>query len=220
MGYSLQNKVEEKVIDILFELENELEIETGKIPEVHYVNKFSKFENLGLSEEYKKEFEYAKNYFSGIVYTNPLIIISGSRNLDILSEEVGHFLHFSHINFKEKTPIGRFCFGAISEMLGFFSSKLINSKVKNRYSNYENKLQNKFKIQEILQTVHEEYQRGEKKFEDLIYTQGYSMGEKLFNSYILKLLSKNKIKNIFTNPLETEEEALYQFLHWKYEVLK
>ncbi|MBT4376179.1 hypothetical protein HOD29_02285 [archaeon] len=220
MGDSLQKKVEENVYDILFELENELGIETEKLPEVYYVNKFSEFENLGLNLEIKPFFNKIIEDNSALCLMEEKIILTTEIDELVLGEEVGHYIHYNYLNLKDKRGINQFSFEALSEMLGFFSSKLISSERENPYSSRIDSFpKNSKNLNEIIKKIYDVTQNEEEYFDE-IHSQGYSMGEKLFNYYTSDLILKQKVKEIFTNPLDSESEAFYQFLHWKYEILK
>src|SRR6056297_1989072 len=109
MGYSLQKKVEEKTIDILFELENELEIEIGEIPEVYYVGKNFDVYKTGMTKEYTNHIKKIKKSKEGFTFYPPGIIFIADLENYKIAEEVGHYMHFSNIEYKGETKEEFFC---------------------------------------------------------------------------------------------------------------
>jgi hypothetical protein len=220
MGHSLQKKVEEKVIDILFELEDELDIEIKEIPEVYYLKEKFDLNEIGMTKKYINYMEHIKKNKEALTFYPPGIILLGDTKKYKIAEEVGHFIHFSHVDYKGKTLEEWFCFKCLTEMIGYFTSKLIDSSRKNQFSEIKDFLPENGNIQKFIYGLKKIANKNEKEFENGAHIQGYALGEKMFNKYITKQLKKSNIKKIITNPLNKKNSCLHEFYKWKYEVLK
>lgn len=214
MYKSLQKIAEEKIYDILFELENELEIETGKLPEVHYIAENSSFEKLCLREQDQYYFDWIKYSKTACCIPDKKLILTATLEDYVLAEEAAHSIHFQNVKDNTKTIIGEFFFGAICEMNGFFGSKLICPERQNPFSLKRDYFQNK-KLPEIFTLIMNKRKKGRQEGEKLIYEYGYNMGENMFNKYILGELPKEKIRDIFTKKLNDKGEMICEFFKWK-----
>jgi len=220
MTKSLQDIAEEKVYDILFELENELGLETGKLPEVYYVGKDFDLNSIGLQIKDNSLIKRAIKHYPSFLLTPPGIIFTNSIKKNKLAEEVGHFMHLTSVNLNYTCVEEIFSFKVLAEMLGFFSSKLIDSSRKNAYRKINEFFPKEPDHKKFKNTLIQISNQNFQNFEKGVYAQGYGLGEKMFNYYISGKLSKKKIREIFTNPLDSKFETPHQFYHWKYEVLK
>ena len=214
MGKNLQKVVEEKTYSILFDLENELGIETGKIPEVYYIGKNFSFKKLGISKEYYQEFKNIKKGKEAFFIPSESMILTRSLKKMVLAEEVGHFIHYNFLN-SNKNSADIFASYTISEMIGFFCSKLINSNRKSGF--WGDNLMYKKSLQGILNGIKYVIKKGE--YIALIHQQGYLLGNKLYNGYLSNQISKKQIKKLIKNPLSKKYEAFEKFINLKYNLL-
>ncbi|HKL23549.1 MAG TPA: hypothetical protein VJ895_02245 [Candidatus Nanoarchaeia archaeon] len=220
MGYSLQKKVEEKTIDILFELENELEIEIGEIPEVYYVGKNFDVYKTGMTKEYTNHIKKIKKSKEGFTFYPPGIIFIADLENYKIAEEVGHYMHFSNIEYKGETKEEFFCLKSLAEMIGYFSSKLIYSSRKNQFKKIPDFLPEEGDVEKFIYGLKKIANRNDEEFENGAHIQGYTMGEKMFNKYISGQLKKSSVRKIIINPLNKKNSSLHEFYKWKYQVLK
>lgn len=210
MSIDLQKIAEKRVYDIIFELENELNINTGRLPEVYHIDKNFNFNEIGYPFEIKG---YKKLQAFSIIEEN--IIFTKTISKKTLGEEAGHFIHQNFIRNKNNI-LDDFGGRSIGEMIGFFSSKLIDN---NRVSNYKSDfLATEKDVEDIIDAI--KYCRDSGEYENLIHQQGYILGDILYDSYISKKISKKNIVNIIKSPLNKEFEAFSKFLELKYETLK
>ena len=94
---------EEKTYDILFELENELEIELGILPEVYYVGRNFSFNEVGM--DLRREYRIIRNFKKDICTGTYLmgdgkILIKDVEDERTIGEEVGHFIHDNYLKNK------------------------------------------------------------------------------------------------------------------------
>ncbi|NCN86709.1 hypothetical protein GW932_02660 [archaeon] len=215
MGESFQKKLEQKVYDILFDLEDELDLDVKKLPEIYYVGKNFNFYSLNIDGTHFFTFEYVKKNNIAAFLPHYSIILSRTLNEGVLAEENGHFL-FEQFKVGANNPADYFARETLSEMIGFFSSKLVDSKRKNNLK--RDSLDNSKSIKDIFDTVKLHFDSGNE--EDLIHEQGYMLGEKLYHKYISNQISKKEIKKFILKPLKGKFETFYEFYNWKYHILR
>lgn len=211
----LERKIEQETYNIIDELSEELNLPVPFYPEVYYINRKSKFETLGLPKRGWEDFELVKKYKNSLCSNRPPIILIGDKDIGHISEEAGHFLHFisSKLTFSQKDSKNLFALYSLTEMLGFFCSKLIDSNRKNIFNKYPDIINEKEKCMKKIEKS--EYEP--KEF--FIYQQGYGLGERLFNAYISKEISRHKIQELFKQKFDTPNEAFFTFSKLKYKTL-
>jgi hypothetical protein len=210
-----QELLEEKTHDIIDEIAEELGVEVSQYPEVFWIGR-ANYEEPILSKSDLQDFHYIKRTKESAYLCSPKIILIGKNHPIHLSEEAGHFLHFtnSKINYENKSQIDVFSLSVIVEMFGYFCSKLIyperkieNEEIKGDCLHYNLKDPKKF-IFHLNHLLSEDSNISE---EFLMYQQGYSLGEKLFQNYLSGRMPKVKIKEIFTNPMKSPTEPTIYF---------
>jgi len=214
MTKSLQEIAEEKAYDILFELEDEFNLKTGSLPEIHYITKKFSFEKMGLDYGYYDSFYRTKITKDPVYIPSENIILLGSFKKSHIAEEILHSIHYGNLNY-DKNVLDEFAAETISEMLGYFCSKLIDEKRKTAF--WGDSLLHKKSVPQILNGIKFIMKKGE--LDNLVHQQGYSLGDKLYYAYLEGKVSKDKIKKTIENPLPERYEAFSEFMHWKYEVL-
>lgn len=215
MRKSLQNLAEQKTYDILFELENEFEIDTNKLPEVYFVSNNFDFKKLGLNTERYEDFYLTKLTKEPFFIPDKNIIAIANFNQGQIAEETGHFIHYNYLK-KQDNFVDEFCADAISEMIGFFSSKFIDPKRKTFFRG--DQFMGKRTLNRIIETIKYVNMIGE--IDNLTHQQGYALGEKLYYKYMSNDISKKKVKDMIKKPLDKKGDAFYEFLNLKYEILK
>jgi hypothetical protein len=229
MSKSLQKIAEEKTYDILFDLADEFNLNVPFLPEVYYVHKNFKFESLGIPAFYKDYFSMVLERKGGVYLENKQIILLGSFKDYAIGEEVGHFLHFSNSkNFHStlRNDLDYLFFSSITEMIGFFFSKLVDGGRKNVFVDKEEYLPKKTKnLKKVLDSFIDSSffdifsDLDEIYIERFIYEQGYGLGEKLFDYYLSGLFSKKDLLKLVKKPLKKPFEATGTFFDLKYNVL-
>ncbi len=213
-------KLEKRTLEILFELEDELNIELKEIPEIYYVGKNFNFDYVGMTKEYMVHIKKIRKNKEGFTFYPPGIIFMADLEDYKIAEEAGHYIHFNHVKYKGKTLEEWFCFKSLTEMVGYFASKLIDSSRKNQFSEIKDFLPKDGDVEKFIYGLKKISNRNNKEFENGAHIQGYTMGEKMFNKYISGQLKKSSIRKIITNPLNKKNSCLHEFYKWKYEVLK
>lgn len=213
MEKSLSN-IEKKVYNIIFELENELGIETGRLPHVFKINRGFDFakENYYLADIEVDKIIKSKGAWYDI---DDNMIFSATNNESVLAEEAGHFIHHNFLNYK-RNVLDEFGGHAIAEMIGFFSSKLID---KNRKSGYKNDhISSRRDVTAVIEDI--QYWKDEGEFENLVHQQGYMLGNILYDKYISNQITKKEIVDLIKMPLDKEFEAFGKFIELKYDTMK
>ncbi len=204
----LQEKIETKLFECLEDIAEEIGLNIPFLPEVYFIGRNFKFETLGLSEKEREDYELVKKGRQSIFFHKQKIILIGTNNIEHISEEAGHFLHItnSHLTLYDKNTKDYLASWIIAEMLGYFSSKLINPDRKNPLNRYPDILNEEDKCMRIIN------KKGWDTEDFLIYQQGYNLGEKLFNAYISRVTSRRYIRNLFKNNLKGKNNAYSTFL--------
>lgn len=145
------------------------------------------------------------------------LILIGDLDEEHTSEEASHFLHVhnSHIKYLKRNVVDAVSSRIIMEMLGFFGSKLLCPKRINPYRISEPTGEPQYLIDKMEKIFKSE----DGKLLGFIYQEGYILGEKLFDSYLAKNISKRRIRNLFRDPLEKEFDPACKFFKLKYQTL-
>jgi len=213
---NLKRLIEQEVYDAIDEIADEFKLNVPIYPEVYYVHKNLKFESLGYVKEHKESFQISKYENESFSSFKPSFIFIGTWNTWHIFEEAGHFLHISQSNLKigKRSQHDVLATHVLDEMIGYFCSKIGNSSRKPMFRNLPDAIHEREKCIKITE------KNGWDFYEFLVYQQGYGLGEKLFNYYISNIISRKKIKKLFTNPLEKKNEALLTFHKLKNNILE
>ena len=216
MGVSLTSKIERKVYDAIDEICNEFNLDTNCYPEVYWLYQGLSFDKLGISKNrYKDDFDYAKKSKTSMTSHLPWMIWIGSQHPIHIHEEAGHAINFkqSKISFSDKNKNDLMSTYALTEMIGYFSSKIADTKRTPIFKEFPDI------IDEERSCLREVKKANLDPTNFYIYQQGYNLGEKLFNAYISHIVSKENIKNLFQTNLNGENVASTVFLRFKYDIL-
>jgi len=215
--FEKQSKIERETYLAIDEIAEEIGLNVPYYPEVYWIGKKLEFEQICMEKRYLEEYkELKKGEALGVFLTNPKVILINKDNMEVVSEEASHFLHY--VNSKMKLDFGNirsyFLKRILTEMLGFFGSKLINPSRKNMYKKYQDVLplnyNNMSEWERLIKEARSEYDP-----EFIMYQQGYMLGERLFNYYISGIEKKEVIRKLFLKNIKNSYEALYMFLEWK-----
>ncbi len=211
MAKTLQNKVEGLVYEAIGEIADELDISVTKYPEVYWLHRGLSFKKLGINKKYEEDFKEDKKDKTSRCIPRPKIIFIGNECNEHIYEESAHFLHFlkSKLTFSKRDPQDLMGLYAIIEMFGYFGSKIGNSKRTPYLDKYPDMINEHKKCLKIIK------EKNYSQIEFFTYQQGYGLGEKLFNSYISGIVSKEQIDSLMSMPLRNESEALLTFLALK-----
>ncbi|OYT36512.1 hypothetical protein B6U91_01055 [Candidatus Pacearchaeota archaeon ex4484_71] len=203
----LQKKLEEKTYEILFELEDEFDLDLKSLPEVYYVGRnFNPYE-VGLP--IRLDFSLKK---TALFFPKYNVIFTATKDEGVLGEEVGHFIHhqFLHKRHIKEVPLSleHFGMGVVREAIGFFCSKLIDPKRRSQYK------KDNFLFKKSLEGVlrHIRYIAIMGEYEHLIHQQGYLIGEKMYQGYLSGGIDIGDVKEVLQKPLKGKNEAFYEFI--------
>ena len=213
---SLTKRLQLKTEEYIEEISDELNILVLFYPKVYWVGKNFSFKKAGINKSRLEEFyNFKRNLFKSIYLPDQKVILVGEENLECLSEEAGHFIHFSNteINKKRLTLENRCSLRIISEMLGYFCSKLIFPGRINEYADYPDPLFERERFEKFL------FKKPIDKNDFCVYKQGYDLGEILFNAYISKIIPKKEIKKLFLMDFKKPNSGLCTYLGLKFNLL-
>lgn len=220
-----QAKVEEFANEYLEDIAGELGVEVPFYPEVYWCGRRFLLGKLGLPKKDFEEINRRKEEFGRLISTyipSKKILLINSYFREDIAEEVAHFLHLetSKLNLERNNCLDDFSVGVITEMFGFFGSKLVVPDRENIYSG-KNIFPKRFSRKKIFKRI-EEIMNPESDYDDyeIIHQEGYDLGDRLFYKYISKEIPVEKIREIFLDPLRLEGEPFLQFINLKYKVLK
>jgi hypothetical protein len=200
-------KVEENVFETIDEIADELEIKVKCYPEVYLLNSHLNFDDLFLDEKYREEFDDCKTLKSSIYIDRPPIILLGRNNIEDISEESAHFLHFrsSGIKFSGRKKQDTFALNIIVELVAYFCSKLIVPSRKNEYSDTPDLFfMTPEKRKEFLQKLSSEL-KGYDSFvntEFYLYQQARGLGERMYYAYLEDKLTMKDFRKLFLEKFE------------------
>jgi len=212
---SLTRKLQSKVEDYIEEIANELNVSVPFYPQVYWVGRNFSFKKIGIDEKILEECYKIKLNFQSVYLPEYEAILIRENNIEQLSEEAGHFLHFSKTNIHKRkgTPENIPSLRIISEMFGYFCSKLVFPKRTNAYSHYPDPLFEKTEFEKF---------SNRKSFDKdnfIIHKQGYDLGEKLFDAYISRIIPKREIRKFFLMDFKEHNSALHIFMNLKMNIL-
>ncbi len=220
-----KNNIEQAAYDVIDDICDEFDIELNHYPEVYWIGKEGiAFRKLFLKQTYDEEYTNAKINNASIYLRAQNIILINNSNPFYLAEECGHYIHFTASNnsYKNKTRKDNLAISILTEMLGYFSSKLFISerddvKLYTAYPDmYRMSTREKiqFKKDNSIKRKYVSYPKFDFT-EFYIYQQGYSLGDCLYNQYISGLITPKDIRKLFTEQYTEKNSATKRFVELK-----
>ena len=216
MKYSTrQARLEEKTYEALCDLEDEFQIEIEDYPEVRWLGRLGKFEDLGLPEKYRESVEFNQQSGGSIFLYQPNIIILNKDSVHHRNEEVAHCLHLrtSKPSLYDKDKKDWFALNVLIEMFGFLGSKILDPSRKNPYSQYPDYFSiasnEGVNIKEALGPLRDLDDKTLSEF--LIHSQGYALGERMFYAFEEGQLSRERVRKFLRNKFEKPRQATRTF---------
>lgn len=208
-----QYRIEDKTHQAINDLENELDIDLNKYPEVVWSGKFGYFEKLGLPESYRKEVEENRKSGGSIFLYKPNIIIINRDSPHHINEESSHCLHLNNarISLYGKSKEDWFSIRVMMEMIGFFGSKILDPSRKNGFHNYPDY----FAL--VQKKDGGDFERAMLPFryctafevsEMIIHSQGYGLGERVFNAFETGDCNLDEVKKLIKTNFSKPKEAI------------
>lgn len=212
MEYSLrQSKLEEQTYEALCDLGDEFQTEVKDYPEVRWLGRLGKFEDLGLPERYRFSVEFNQSSGGSIFLYRPNIIILNRDSPHHINEEVAHCLHLrtSKLKLHDKDKKDWFALNVLIEMFGFLGSKILDPSRKNPYSKYPDYFsvasKCKVSLEEALGSLKDLDEETLSEF--LIHSQGYALGERMFYALEEGNLSRERVKKFLRKKFEKPRQA-------------
>ena len=209
-----QAKVESLSYQSIDELSDEFGLSLPFYPEVYWIGRTIDFDDLGLSSRLRDEFNDRKTLgLSSYFKDQRVILINKYRRHDIF-EESTHFLHLVNSKLGLQGPLKDVLWRDIFvEMLGFFGARFLGSKAINGYQgdylmSFYNPESDNFSFDNGL-TLDD---NPDSFFYDLIYQQGYALGDILFFNFINGKLTRREIAKMFNDDFNNGEDARQKIL--------
>lgn len=217
--FEKQKRIEQAVYEAIDDIAEEMNLKVSDYPEVYWVGRNLHFEDLFLNENYRGDFADIKNRGGSAYLDIPRMIFIGANNLEDITEEAAHFLHYSNskIRFTGRSPRERFSLHIIEEMLAFFCSRLILPSRKNPYSPEPDLFYLKSKDRgTFLKGMAEKY--GLIVAEEFyLYQQARGLAERVYASYILEKTQLKDIRKLFLSRFQEPGSASFQLASLKLE---
>jgi len=213
----MQSRIELAVQEAIEDIAEEIGVSVPKYPEVFWLGRKLKFENLFLAESYREDFEDMPSAKGSYYLDFPKMIFIGENNPEDITEESAHFLHYSHSNirFTGKNVKDRLSLYILDEMLAFFCSKLLIPERKNPYKSEPDLF---YMAEDNKEHFLDEIRRKNDLViadEFFIYQQARGLGERMYTSYILGETPIEDVRDIFLSSFSKSGNATYKVAHLK-----
>jgi len=212
---SLTKKLQSKVEEYIEEIAAELNVSIPFYPQVYWVGRNFSFKKMGIHGRDLRECFKVKKNSQSVYLAKQKVILIGENKVEHISEETGHCLHFSktHLHERKGAYNNLLALRIISEMFGYFCSKLIFPERTNEYAFYPDPIFEKTKFEKF--SLRNSFD--ESNF--FIYKQGYDLGDLLFNAYVSKEISKKEIRKLFLMDFKEPNSGLHTYINLKMNVL-
>lgn len=216
-----QQKIEEAVYDVMDELSDILSIPIRQYPEVWWLGRSVRFEDLLLPESLRDEIEKRQRLgISSCLGTRQIVIIARKSTPHTIMEEAAHAFHYisSGIDYKNRNMANLNCLATIAEMFGFLGARLVGSDAKNYYEAIvdlailtpESRATLRNRLSEML---------GDKfDFNEFFFhQQGYGLADRIYFKYLSGEVSLARLRGMFLAKLTGRNEALKCFVELRNE---
>jgi hypothetical protein len=195
-----QRQAEEIVRDSIDELAEDFNLNVPYYPEVHYAARELRFEDLGLGEGYRVDFDCLRKSCPLISDHERFVVFPGGiDNPAFLHEEATHFLHAknSRIKCRNHSDVEIDKMLIMKEMLGFFGSLCLGER-RNPFKLHPDLYTEYVKSLDFTDRLENECGYNEGQIHDYwVHKEGYNMGQMLFAEYSLGKISSGRITSLF-----------------------
>ena len=206
-----QARLERKVYESINDLEEEFGIEVDQYPEVRWLGRLGKFEDLALSEQYRYSVESNQKAGGSVFLYKPNVIVINKDKDHHINEEAAHCFHLrtAKLSLSDKTAQDWYSVNVLIEMLGYLGSKILNPSRENIYAEYPDylamALNRRVGIQDALGPLRDLDQDILSEF--LIHSQGYGLGERMFYAMESGNTSNEQVTKLFKKKFKRKGEA-------------
>ena len=206
-----QARLEGKTYAAISALETELDIDVQEYPEVIWLGRQGKFEDLGLPERYRASVEASQKSGGSIFLYRPNIIILNRDYVHHVNEEASHCFHLRNagITLADKTKQDWFAVNILIEMFGFLGSKILDPSRKNIYKDYPDYLSlavtKGVSFEQALDPLRDLDEDELSEF--LIHSQGYGLGDRMFFALEGGQFSEDQIRAFVTKSFKEKGQA-------------
>jgi hypothetical protein len=133
-----------------------------------------------------------------------------------INEESAHYFHLGHsdINLRALNKLDWFSAVVLTEMFGFFGSKIIDlSRENNQFNLYPDHVAMVVSGSNDLGISITSFNEAERKgiMNQIIYKQAYELGDRLFFAYERGIVSKKRIQDFLANEFKRPGQATEYF---------
>jgi hypothetical protein len=212
-----QARLEKKVYESINDLEEEFGLEVDDYPEVHWLGRLGRFEDLGLPETYREPVEDNRSTGGSIYLHRPNIIVINKELPRHVNEESSHCFHLNNarIYLLDKTPQDWYSVNVLIEMFGYLGSKILDPSRKNIYEEYPDYLSVSFQegldVKDALGPLKKLDKATLSEF--LIHSQGYGLGERMFYALESGELSTERVRNLLRKGFKRKGSATNELIN-------
>lgn len=213
-----QRRVEEHVYDAIHHLEDEFDLELDHLPEVRWFGRNGYFEDLGLPEKYREDVEENRASRGSIYLTRPKMVIINRFCPYHINEEAAHYFHLNHSDIKltHLTKIDWLTTVILTEMFGFFGSKIVDcSRENDQFKNFPDHVgmavTNPSEFGSALACFDDAEKRS--NMNTIIYKQAYELGDRLFFAYEMGIISKQRVQEFLSRDFSKKGESTEYFFN-------
>ncbi|MFA5125022.1 MAG: hypothetical protein WC473_04360 [Patescibacteria group bacterium] len=211
-----QAQVEGLVYDALAELSECLSIELSCYPEVWWIGKTVKFNDLGLPKSLKDEFEI--RLAGGLSYylvKQQIIIIGSKSTRHSILEESSHAFNFlsSGVSYKvankRRNVKDYMALGMLVELMGMLGARLLGSDWENPYEDFPDLMLFDDKSRDNIRRVLLEALGENIDFEEFfIHQQDYGLADRIYAKYLSGEVGLAWIRKLFLDDFSGPDGAI------------
>jgi len=174
-----------------------------------------------LAEYYREDIESLQKNGQSVLVTGANVIVLNINEPKHINEEASHYVHFniSNIHKGKRMPDEWLLVSAIVEMFGFLGSKILDPSRKNDFNGRPDYFQiarnKKVPFEDAVQKLNALPEKFENEF---IYTQGYSLGERIFYALETGQISSAYVNRLFRQGFCKSGQATKAFRDLRQEV--
>lgn len=216
-----QQQVEDAVYDVMDDLADQLSIVIPAYPEVWWMGKTVKFDDLVLPEYLREELELRNS--TGISYyivNKQIVIIAKKATLHSIFEESAHAFHFlcSGVSYHGRSTKSLHCLAVIVEMMGFLGARLAGSDMENPYEDFPDlAVLDKKSQEQIKQKILEKLGPDCDFSEFFIHQQGYGLADRVYWQYLHGRVSISRLRRMFLSKFPLPDGPINSFVRLRNE---
>jgi hypothetical protein len=204
-------RLETSVYEAIGSLEEEFKLDIEYYPDVLWLGRQGRFEDLGLPEVYRSSVESNRMAGGSIFLYRPKVIVLNRDQPHHINEESSHCFHLGNtrITLGDKTRQDWFAINVLIEMFGYLGSKILDPSRRNIYQGYPDYFEVALRRDADLGSALDQLRDldDETLSEFMIHSQGYGLGERMFYAFESGDLSRERVKRFLKKDFKKKGEA-------------